>query len=146
MFDRSEMDNNKGISEKKFWEIVKKINWKKLCAEHRDPVKFGKKIVRTQLDLSVDEITACSEMCMKLYNKLKSIAELECMRRCGNKDVNNIKPDTRRLKDVSVSDDGFYDMLNHIIGLGQERYEAACKNVDEMWVPNYKECFAYVFH
>ena len=133
------------ISEKKFWEIVKKINWKKLCAEHRDPVKFGRKIVRNDLDLSVEEIEACHDMCINLFHKLRDIAELECMRRCGHKDVNCIKPDTRRLKDVSVSDDGFYDMLNHVIGLGKERYEAAVKNVDEMWVPNYKECFAYVF-
>ena len=54
------MANNKiqkigSISEDKFWDIVKKINWKKLCNEHRDPVKFGRKIVRNDLDLSLDE-------------------------------------------------------------------------------------------
>ena len=134
------------ISEDKFWDIVKKINWKKLCNEHRDPVKFGRKIVRNDLDLSLDEIKNCSDMCRALYEKLKAVAELECMRRCGHKDVNCIKPDTRRLKDVSVSDDGFFDMLNHVIGLGKDKYYKALANVDEMWIPNYKECFEYVFH
>jgi hypothetical protein len=116
--------------EKKFWDVVDQINWKKLCQEHRDPVKFGRRIVRTKLDLSLEEIHQLYDECTRLYNNLKDRAELECMRRCGHKDVNCIKPDIPKLKNTSVSDDGFNDMLHHVIGLGKERYYEAMNDID----------------
>ena len=131
--------------EKKFWDVVDQINWKKLCQEHRDPVKFGRRIVRTKLDLSLEEIEELRKECRRLYEQLKQKAELICLRKCGHKDVNCIKPDIPKLKNFSVSDDGFFDMLNHVIGLGKERYYEALEDIDKMWITNYKECFEYCF-
>ena len=44
-----------------------------------------------------------------------------------------------------ISDDAFFDMLNHVIGLGKERYYEALEDIDKMWITNYKECFEYCF-
>jgi len=57
--------------EKKFWDVVEQINWKKLCQEHRDPVKFGRRIVRTKLDLSIEDIEELRKECRRLYEQLK---------------------------------------------------------------------------
>ena len=131
--------------EKKFWKIVDKINWKKLCKEHRNPSDFGRRIVRNDCDLMIDEIHEMYDECVRLYRQLKQKTEIICMQKCGHKDVNCIKPDIPRLKHVSVSDDGFNDMLCHVIGLGQKRYYEALDDIDKMWEPDYVENFSYCF-
>jgi len=105
--------------EDRFWELVKVANWPKDGYE-KPKMKYLKM-------LSKEEAKEFCSMKAKFYKQLSNVA----------RDVDG------------MGDDGFNDLINHIIGLGKKAYYEALNNVKLVQKrandDDYKESFAYCF-
>lgn len=104
-----------------FWEIVEKVNWPALCAEHSRPYEEGK---RRMLLLLPSESWANKFQNTFSQHKGRLMKVLEQWEEEGA-ELHGYENNPHRIHE---SDDSFSDLLCHIIGLGKESYEAALNN------------------
>lgn len=114
------------MSEADFWKLIEPYGWGRKTIDYK-PIKkslLGK--------VPQDEAQALSDAFGKLKGSLaKAVSKWE----------------RENDKQLPVSDDGFDDLLSHIIGMGKREYEAALKDPAKVFERankgDYKESFAY---
>jgi hypothetical protein len=108
---------SKYLSEHYFWELVKIANWPK----------------RNKEDVKIEYIKKLSrEDAIKFYAMVSSVAGI----------VSDRIP-----QDLGIGDDGFSDLIKHVVGLGKKKFHELINNpikiVKMAMDSNYKECFSY---
>lgn len=110
------------INESGFWKIIEKLNW---SGDYKETSKYLHK------NFSQTQISDIENLVDAKVNQLKKVLDKY------QKDV----------EEIPVSDDGYSDLLYHLVGSGKKEYETALKD------PSYAraicseapESFAYVF-
>lgn len=125
------------MSDKDFWLIIEECDWKKDFNYDRIRQKLEaeyNKDIRNQL---IDFISARRK---ELYARLEQFGRTK------------VKGDYehRGICWVGCSDDGLSDLVNHIIGLGENEFNKVMKNPmaakTRAGAGKYKESFAYCLH
>jgi hypothetical protein len=118
----------------KFWPIVDKINW---GSRGIDDLEDCQKILKDLL--SIEEIKQMDDWYDDKRKKLCRKLEKHAKEKCGNK--HGYYP---------VSDDGYWDLTAHIVGLGEAVYKENLKNPElaktRATKRDYQENFGYCFH
>ncbi len=117
MINKLEVTATDQMPEDKFWELVEMVKWP--CDHHKGKVKYLKAMDR-------DTCKSFRKTFAKAYNELHKVAD-------------NME--------LGVGDDGYSDLLHHIVGLGKKVFYKHCndssliqKRADES---DYKESYAY---
>jgi hypothetical protein len=114
------------LSEARFWDVVRRLEWEK----DGDEVRAGKVLGSM---LSLTEQLAFSTRRVILHGRLE-----EHVRRWEERTGTHVR----------AGDDGLRDLVNHIIGLGREAYEATSTDprlaAERAERRDYRESFAYV--
>jgi hypothetical protein len=114
------------MTEDKFWEIVKTVNWESDCDFERIKLWFLKNVPE-------DEASAFTDIMTEKWNLL-----------------DHMIGDERN--PAGGGDDSHGDLINHVIGLGKEQYEAHLKDYKLLAArgsaahgtkEGYAECFSY---
>jgi len=114
------------VNEQKFWNIIEKANWK-LDHDYERISKEWKKSLDKNTSLSLKEF-----ILEKVYN-LKSKFKNEWL-----------NPNSK----ISLSDDGYHDLMSDIVGRGKEEYyNITLEKLIEIVNKNqFEECFTYCIH
>ena len=121
------------INDDKWWDIIESINWK----ERHDYTNIGKELEKRYTEQELETLAVFIKYQRSLLTEV-------LMRHAHN--------ETGDLYDYyGVSDDGFWDLTAHIVGLGKETFndimynnpERAKEIADES---SYVENFEYIFH
>jgi len=101
------------VTKDKFWELVAKINWPNLCDTiEKRPYRTGKKILLEFLP-SIDLCEQFREWHDQLYKELHDVLW------AYHEEQMSIDPNWTGW---GTGDDGFSDLINHIIGCGSQEY------------------------
>lgn len=119
------------IGPDRFWEIVSKVGW----GRHHTDSKRGKSVLKKELP-SVEAMEDFRETCRFLRTHLDDIVT-------DYEKQNNVS--------CGLGDDGFNDLLNHIIGLGREEYIrvledpslAIKRGVENKFTESFSYCIPY---
>ena len=127
---------------KKFWDLVEALDWKNLCTEDDHDVRKVKAYkVYKELKLTPIDINGFHEVAVVCRKFLKYQIEGYSLSKFGNRHAFPNNSGT-----LTVSDDGFWDLCSHIVGLGKETYEDVCSNPEKILeYPDYVENFEYLF-
>jgi hypothetical protein len=126
----------KGASGRAFWDLVELAGW-----TGRGPDALSGPAGRLAKVLKTDRSRRRFEQLYRahhriLYNRLN--------------DWEREQEDLGDPKDFNTGDDGFSDLISHIIGLGRSEYQAAMKDpmvaYERARARDYYESFSYVFH
>ena len=139
--------NLKIMTKKRFWKIVRKINWSHCW-------KFDKncEICRQRMlkACAQDELKEFEDMARIMRSKLEERL-MEHYRTISNGEYEYMCPEGFANNNW-ISKDTMSDGLRHIIGKGKSTYDKVMKNPDEFWkefVNVYKvmdtECFSCIF-
>ena len=116
------------ITAELFWEEVALIGW----SDNPERKFYNKAKARLLRRWSGEFLEEFDEMKDELYSKLYTAVT---------------KTEEATGERTGCGDDGFGDLLNHVIGLGREEYEAAMKDpmrvIKRGQAYNYKESFGY---
>ena len=123
------------MENKRFWYIVNEINWGELVRQYREikgidrpqPHTIGGNICETLFD-DVAEAKEFSELCKDFENNIENA-------------VND-----KGVKISGISDDSWWDVKAHIVGLGEETYNFAVKHPEAiklMFIDNDQFSFKY---
>lgn len=140
----SEMD---GVDERvrkreyTFWDIVEEINWQWLINNDRDwPYADGKKKL-IALGLTDYEISSFHDIAVSYRKILQNSIREYSMKEYGNR--------YQFISSMGVSDDSFWDLTAHIVGLGESVYNDILMHPEKIkdYAKNhkYKENFEYCF-
>jgi hypothetical protein len=120
--------------DKKFWPIVDKISWD---GRTHHELEECQSLLRGLL--SIGEIKEMEDWYNEKRGKLCRKLEKYAKEKCGYK--HGYYP---------VSDDGYWDLTAHIVGLGEKRYKENLKNPElakeRAEKREYLENFGYCFH
>ena len=117
------------MTEKRFWEIVRKINWSRYWKFEKNCDICRQRMLRacTQDELKEFEDIA-SDMCSKLEERITDYYQT----------VSNGKFDIMCPKGFAphgyIGDNTLNDGLWHIVGKGKSVYDKVMKNPDEFWI------------
>lgn len=132
----------KNIKEKSetmsFWDVVEKINWEWLCKNTSKPHVKGKEILKG-LKLTDKRLNKLKETAQSYRRILENAVEEYSQKKYGN-----------RHSWPHVSDDSFWDLTAHVVGLGENIYNDILAHPEKIntFVDNhsYKENFEYCFN
>lgn len=128
------------LGEEEFWDFVEELDWKNLCRENYDVRKEKAYKVYKELKLTPFDINGFHEVAIACRKFLKYQIEEYSLSKFGNR---YIFPNNTGI--LTISDDGFWDLCAHIVGLGKETYESVCNNPKKILeYPDYKENFEYL--
>ena len=96
------------ITLERFWALVAEIDW---ATRQTQPIEEGKRFLRQRL--SREEAAAFNEHLQTLRLALHDV-------------LGDYEEETG--EEFETGDDGFDDLIFHIIGLGQQEYEAVVAN------------------
>ena len=135
------------MKEKRFWEIIRRINW-----SHYWKFKKNCEICRqSMLEVCTqDELKEFEDMARDKHSKLEERLT-EYYRTISNGEYDYMCPEGFANNNW-IGNDTMSDGLWHIIGKGKSIYHKVMKNPDEFWKvfgDGYKmmdtECFCYIF-
>lgn len=135
------------MTEKRFWEIVRKINWSRYWKFDKNCEICRQRMLEacTEDELKEFEDTA-GEFCNKLEERITGH-----YRTISNGEFNYLCPEGFADNNW-IGNDTMSDGLWHIIGKGKSTYDKVMKNPDYFWkvfgsVENMAatECFSYIF-
>lgn len=122
-----------------FWEMVDYVNWKEMITYDDFIEKCRKKLNKKY---NVYEIEKFYQIYKVLRTNLKETIERYSL---YNFDNRYSFPNNSGV--LTVSDDGFWDLTAHIVGLGEKIYYKCMKNPEEILkYGDYKENFGYIFY
>lgn len=122
-----------------FWEMVDYVNWKEMINE-KNFIDLCRDKLRNKYSLK--KILEFGKMARKLREYLKSSIENYSLEKFGDKYA---FPNNSNV--LSVSDDGFWDLTAHIVGLGRADYYECLRNTENILnYPKYRENFEYIFN
>lgn len=114
-----------------YWKIIELANWK----EDKDYKEIGtlwKKILKPEI------IEETEKFYSEKLSEIKEVLETHALEKTG-----------KRYGYYGVSDDGFWDLSAHIIGLGEDFYNRVLQNpeIAKELADNrdYEENFGYIF-
>ncbi len=113
-----------------FWDIVDSVNWTKL-SQGAQGYKEGKKILRARLETE-SEMETFRRKFYEQVGLLEAVVDKYC-------DDNHTS--------CGLGDDGFYDLVNHVVGLGEVAFKAELANpakvVERAEKRDFVESFVY---
>ena len=112
-----------------FWNLVKEIGWGTKTTDT--------KIIKRTLNREYNEefIKSMKDIAIRQRRALATIMDEHALKETGS--IGGY---------WGVSDDGFWDLTAHIVGLGKEVYDFICKNPIYAKTIKYKENFEYMFN
>jgi hypothetical protein len=119
------------MEEDTFWAYNRLVDWRTKSKMHRQGIKAGKTVFLLLLPTLEDRNAYRTQFNMLIHELSLRINHWESAAR----------------KELPCSDDGFSDLLAHIVGLGKEEYCAVLENpklaFDRANKHDYEESFAY---
>lgn len=127
IFSLKHIDVN--IDERIYWSVIDSIGWGRTSTDHR------------QISANLEYMYA-----PEFIDKLKGFV-VKKRRDLQNrlKEYVAITPNTK-CNVWGISDDQFYDVTAHIVGLGEQTYSDLYNHPELIPTYNYKENFEYIFH
>ena len=126
-----------------FWKIIDKLNWKEISINSSTIRDYQEKVFKVFYDneFSIENISDLREI-LKLYaSVLRERVEQYSVENYGDR---HIFPNNSEV--IIISDDTFWDLCCHIVGLGKETFEYIFNNPSEIInYPNFRESFWYCF-
>lgn len=130
------------MNKDKFWKLVEELDWANTCrldSKSRDA--FAQEVFK-KMNMTSDDIIMAKNYAKALREILQDKIEEYSLLKYGDKYA---FPNNSGV--ISVGDDGFWDLCAHIVGLGKDVYEQACKNPEAILSqPDYVENFEYLFN
>ena len=117
------------IDERVYWSVIDSIGWGRKSTDYKQ--------ISQELETiySAEFLHALKEFVLAKRKELQQHL------------VNAFKGDgTNVYKILKVSDDGFYDLTAHIVGLGESTYQMVIEHPSYISGIQYKENFEYIFH
>jgi hypothetical protein len=111
-----------------FWNLVKEIGWGTKTTDN----KMIKRTLRKEYN--EEFIKSMKDIAVRQRRALATIMDEHALKETGN--ITGY---------WDVSDDSFWDLTAHIVGLGKEVYDFICKNPIYAKTIEYKENFEYCF-
>ena len=112
-----------------FWNLVEEIGWGTKTTD-------TKKLKRTlRREYNEEFINAMKDNAVRQRRALATIMDEHALKETGS-----------IASYWGVSDDSFWDLTAHIVGLGKEVYDFICKNPIYAKTIKYKENFEYIFN
>jgi len=112
-----------------FWNLVEEIGWGTKTTD-------TKKLKRTlRREYNEEFINAMKDNALRQRRALATIMDEHALKETGS-----------IASYWGVSDDSFWDLTAHIVGLGKEVYDFICKNPIYAKTIKYKENFEYIFN
>lgn len=117
------------IDESIYWSVIESIGWGRLSIDYKQisvnlEYMYAPEFIDKLRDFVVKKRS-------NLQNRLKEYVATHPNTKC------NV---------WGISDDGFYDVTAHIVGLGEQAYSDIYNNPEIIPTYNYKENFEYIFH
>lgn len=135
---------NKDFTTTNAWKVIESINWEKLCKQFDDHQKLLKEgeIMLYSLNLSNENIIYTANFVRNKINEIESFIDGFSLGKYGS---------TYEFLNIcfkhSISDDGYWDLCAHIVGLGETIFNNVKK--DPMFIlkyeNEYRENFEYIF-
>ena len=112
-----------------FWNLVKEIGWGTKTTDT--------KIIKRTLNREYNEefIKSMKDIAIRQRRALATIMDEHALKETGS--IGSY---------WGVSDDSFWDLTAHIVGLGKEVYDFICKNPIYAKTIKYSENFEYIFN
>ena len=131
------------IGNDRFWQIVDKLDWESLCKVENGKLRKEKAFQNfKELDLTPLNIEGFHQVAIACRKVLQDKVEEYSLLKFGDR---HKFPNNSGV--LSVSDDGFWDLCAHIVGLGKKAYENVCENPEKILeYSNYVENFEYLFN
>lgn len=120
------------MNDKKLWSLIAKLNWAQVQKNAKQQTAHSVRLIQRHTEAELKELKA---FVTSRYNELSSAVS----------DYEN-----KTGKTTGCGDDGFSDLIHHIVGLGEAAFNAAMKRpglvIARAQAYNYTESFAYMLH
>ncbi len=112
-----------------FWNLVKEIGWGTKSTNSKNLKR------RLHKEYNQEFLDAMKDIAVRQRRALAMIMDEFALKETGS--ISSY---------WNVSDDGFWDLTAHIVGLGKEVYDFICKNPIYAKTIKYEENFEYMFN